>query len=276
MKNISGLIRTIFLISIFLLPDQILILCHPKLAILEFDAYNYRAGHFAFDSRGDMVIEYSRNNHRLFFGLKKDGNLLFKDAEGDLVPTKEFHFGEDSNMCKRYESQNIFVINNNNGDEYLFTLGTSKSYTELHDLDNDRVIFKPTGEFLGEEIFSYRFPLLNITNNGKQEYIVCSLREDDHKYKVKKFSFSSFTLSDNKVQTNSDQYALTFNHRVSSGFIMNSWIVVFFIDWEKKYAIDIYDYNLNWLNKDNIPTLDQLNYNFEGDTEQFGVFSKSC
>ena len=113
-----------------------------------------------------MVIEYSRNNHRLFFGLKKDGNLLFKDSEGDLVPTKEFHFGEDSNMCKRYESQNIFVINNNNGDEYLFTLGTSKSYTELHDLDNDRVIFRPTGEFLGEEIFSYRFIDMELSYGG--------------------------------------------------------------------------------------------------------------
>jgi len=57
---------------------------------------------------------------------------------------------------------------------------------------------------------------------------------------------------------------------------MNSWIVVFFINWEKKYGINIYDFNLNWLNKESIPTIDSLNYNFEGDTEQYGVFSKSC
>ena len=280
MKNIPRLINSIFIAIIFLLAVQISLVHsapYEVVSILEFDAYNYRAGHFAVNSRGDMVIEYSRNNHRLFFGLKKDGNLFFEDENHDLVPTKEFHFGEDSHMCKRYESQNIFVTNNNNGEEYLFTLGTSTSYTELHDLDKDKVIFKPTGDFLYDPIFSFRFPLLNITNSaGQKEYIVCSLRESDHKYKVKKFSFSSFSLDNNNMQTNSDQYALSFNHRVSSGFIMNDWIVVFFIDWEKKYALDIYDYNLNWLNKNSIPTLDQLNYNFEGDSEKPGVFSKSC
>ena len=220
MKNIPRLINSIFIAIIFLLAVQISLVHsapYEVVSILEFDAYNYRAGHFAVNSRGDMVIEYSRNNHRLFFGLKKDGNLFFEDENHDLVPTKEFHFGEDSHICKRYESQNIFVTNNNNGEEYLFTLGTSSSYTELHDLDKDKVIFKPTGNFLYDPIFSFRFPLLNITNSaGKKEYIVCSLREDDHKYKVKKFSFSSFSLDDNNMQTNSDQYALSFNHRVSS------------------------------------------------------------
>ena len=241
MKNIPRLINSIFIAIIFLLAVQISLVHsapYEVVSILEFDAYNYRAGHFAVNSRGDMVIEYSRNNHRLFFGLKKDGNLFFEDENHDLVPTKEFHFGEDSHMCKRYESQNIFVTNNNNGEEYLFTLGTSTSYTELHDLDKDKVIFKPTGDFLYDPIFSFRFPLLNITNSaGQKEYIVCSLRESDHKYKVKKFSFSSFSLDNNNMQTNSDQYALSFNHRVSSGFIMKDWIVVFFIDWEKNMRL---------------------------------------
>jgi hypothetical protein len=44
---------------------------YSEASILEFASYHYRAGHFAFDSNGNMVIEYSRDNHRLFFGLKK-------------------------------------------------------------------------------------------------------------------------------------------------------------------------------------------------------------
>ena len=127
-----------------------------------------RAGKFAVNSRGDLVIEYSRNNHRLFFGLKKDGNYFFTNSEGELVGTKEFDFWEDASNCKRYESENVFVTNNNNGEEYLFTLGTSGSYTELHDLDKTLVKYKATGSFLGDQIFSYRFPLLNITHNGKK------------------------------------------------------------------------------------------------------------
>ena len=104
--------------------------------IIEFSHNNLRAGKFAVNSKGDLVIEYSRNNHRLFFGLKKDGNYFFTNSDGDLVGTKEFDFGDDASSCKRYESENMFVTNNNNGEEYLFTLGTSGSYTELHDLDN--------------------------------------------------------------------------------------------------------------------------------------------
>ena len=154
-------------------------------------------------------------------------------------------------ICQRYESQNMFVTNNANGEEYLFSLGVSSSYSELHDLDKDKVIYIPTGTFLGgEEIFSFIFPLLNITkSDGKIEYIVPSLREDDKKYKIKKFSFSSFTLNDNNIETNSDQYEISFTHRASSGFIMKDWLVVFLIDTEKYYALYIYDFNLNWLNK---------------------------
>ena len=251
---------------------------YSEASILEFAAYHYRAGHFAFDSHGNMVIEYSRNNHRLFFGLKKDGNVFFEDDDHNLSPTKEFHIGDNANTCKRYESENWFVVNNANGEEYLFTLGSSTSYTELHNIFNDKYLYKPTGEFLGEQIFSFRFPLLNITNSqGKKEYVVAMFREDDKKYKVKKFSFNSFTLSDNNVKTNPDQYELSFTHRVSSGFIMNDWIVVFFIDYAKWYSIDIYDFDLNWLNKESIPRIDFCDYEFiVPNVERTGLFSKSC
>ena len=74
MKNIPRLINSIFIAIIFLLAVQISLVHsapYEVVSILEFDAYNYRAGHFAVNSRGDMVIEYSRNNHRLFLVLKK-------------------------------------------------------------------------------------------------------------------------------------------------------------------------------------------------------------
>ena len=160
----------VFLFFIFLILYEIPF-TYSEASILEFEAYHYRAGHFAVSSKGDLVVEYSRDNHRLFFGLKKDGNLFFEDENHDLVPTKEFHFGSEDMICQRYESQNMFVTNNANGEEYLFSLGVSSSYSELHDLDKDKVIYIPTGTFLGgEEIFSFIFPLLNITkSDGKIE-----------------------------------------------------------------------------------------------------------
>ena len=38
---------------------------------------NYRAGSFAFNANGDMIIEYSYNNSRLFYGLKKKWKRIF-------------------------------------------------------------------------------------------------------------------------------------------------------------------------------------------------------
>jgi len=58
---------------------------------------------------------------------------------------------------------------------------------------------------------------------------------------------------------------------------MNNWIVVFFIDYAKWYSIDIYDFDLNWLNKESIPRIDFCDYEFiVPNVERTGLFSKSC
>ena len=43
---------------------------------LIFNSTKYRAGSFAFNSNGDIIIEYSYNNSRLFYGLKKEKVFL--------------------------------------------------------------------------------------------------------------------------------------------------------------------------------------------------------
>jgi hypothetical protein len=98
--------------------------------ILIFDQYNFRAGNFAINDDGDMIIEYSENNQRLFYGLKKDGSYLFND---DTSHSKIISF-ENSETMKRFESKNIFIYINDK--QYLFSTGTSISISELYDLDN--------------------------------------------------------------------------------------------------------------------------------------------
>ena len=46
--------------------------------IILFNNKNYRAGHFAINSKGDMVVEYSDGHSRLFYGLKKDGRFFLR------------------------------------------------------------------------------------------------------------------------------------------------------------------------------------------------------
>ena len=103
-------------------------------SFLVFDSKNYRSGHFAFNSNGDMIIEYSNDNSRLFYGLKKNGKFFFKDEQQNEIPYKEIVLG---NSNYRYESRNIFISlnNNSNNKEYLFSSGTQESMTELFDLN---------------------------------------------------------------------------------------------------------------------------------------------
>ena len=46
--------------------------------IFNFDEVSYAYGSIAFNDNGDMIIEYSYDNLRLFFCLKKNGNYQKK------------------------------------------------------------------------------------------------------------------------------------------------------------------------------------------------------
>ena len=71
---------------------------------------HYRAGNFAINKNNDMLIEYSYQDKRLFYGMKQNGRYYFNDTNGDPSPTKEITIenNEDSSIFQRYESKNIF------------------------------------------------------------------------------------------------------------------------------------------------------------------------
>ena len=215
--------------------------------IIVFNSHEYRAGHFAFNSNGDMIIEYSKDNYRLFYGLKKNGKYFFKDNEENEVPTKEIEINNNGNDAKRYESQNIFVLNNNdNTKQYLFSIGTYVSYTELHDLDTGEYIIKPTNEFLGNTIFSYIFSLLELTDSNNKIYLITYIY--NQKYMLQKFSFTEFSLSLTVDSYLTPYETKTFSHRIVNSFIMDTRIVMLFVNWEKYYEIYIFDFNFILLN----------------------------
>ena len=51
--------------------------CFNNIKIFEMDGKYYRSGHFAINTKGDLIIEYSYEQFRLFYGLKKIGNYFF-------------------------------------------------------------------------------------------------------------------------------------------------------------------------------------------------------
>ena len=127
-----------------------------------FDSQYYAKGQFATNGNGDIVIEYSQGDNRLFYGIKKNGEGFF---DGQYI--KEIYL-ESSNL---YESKNIFVSlnNTNNNNQYLFSFGSYESSTELHNLKDNSYITDTTENVLGNKVDSYINSLLDL-NNGNNIY----------------------------------------------------------------------------------------------------------
>ena len=111
--------------------------CFNQLILFKFEDKYYRAGHFATNSKGDMIIEYSYNQYRLFYGLKKDGREYYSGGTKEIELTSETI---SSDMIRRYESTNLFVAlanDTNKENEYLISLSSWRTVGELFNIEND-------------------------------------------------------------------------------------------------------------------------------------------
>ena len=93
--------------------------------IISFDT-KYRYGGFSLNSKGDLFIEFSKDNKRLFFGLKQNGSYYFKDNQNLETSTKIFTIinqNDQSETISQYESSKIFIsLKNSNDDKEYFLL----------------------------------------------------------------------------------------------------------------------------------------------------------
>ena len=236
--------------------------------MFQFNSQHYRSGRFAFNSNGDMIIEYSYNNYRLFFGLKKSGKYFFSDEEGNEILTKEIEIENNGNEAQRYESQNIF-ISINADKQYLFSISTNISITELYDLETGQYLFKPTDDFLGNTIYSYIFSLFELPSEDyPKKYLLIYIY--DKKYILQTISFSGFSLDVIK-ESNDNSTIVSFDNRIVSSFILDSLIIVFYVDSDSEdkyyYRIRLYNFNLDFIGNEDIDQIDGFN-------KGIGLFSK--
>ena len=144
--------------------------------ILLINSSTYRAGHFAKNKAGDVIVEYSSENQRLFYGLQENGKYYFEN---------DSHF-KIKNVTKidisgkifegRYESYNIFISTKNDINktkEYLFSLSSYKTLLEIFDIENDLIFNNVTQIVFQNGIFSYQFALFGSTIGNINTYI-CS------------------------------------------------------------------------------------------------------
>ena len=106
----------------------------------------YRAGQFTTRSDGVLFIEYSSGSSRLFYSLQPNGRGTFENDNSIYILSdikKAYRKDKDNNdnnieVKERYESKNTLVqIENDSSKEYIFSVSSYYSLTELHYFDSN-------------------------------------------------------------------------------------------------------------------------------------------
>ena len=219
--------------------------------VLIFNSKNFRAGNFAINNNGDMIIEYSYHETRLFYGLKQNGRYFFIDENGNEASTKEINISNsEGEYIKRYESKNSFIfLNNNDNKQYLLSISSYNSVTELYDLDNiENNSIRDTIGLLNYQIFSYEFSLLELPLNNKKEYLLIYTKSTNTTSEGDILMLNTLSFPDKNLyncNTNQKFSIDNYYNRVVSGFVMNSLIIIFYLDRSLFYTIIIYDFEFN-------------------------------
>ena len=240
----AGFFKNRFIILFFIIISQISkVISLVEYSIKIFDSKEYiMKGQFAKNKNGDIIVEYSTYNSRIFYGIKQNGEGFF---DGNYIKEIENVTGV------RYESKTSFISLNDTNiqNQYLINFGANKTIVELYNIYEDisnesNYVTAKTTDILGNSILSYVNSLIEL-NNGKNEYLLIYIY--DHEYILQKFAVSSLSLEniviqkDNTILTRSD-YS---ENRMVDGILLNEeYILILYISGDR-FAFNLIDFNLN-------------------------------
>ena len=228
--------------------------CFNNVLYFDIDNKHYRAGHFAINSKGDIIIEYSYLQYRLFYGLTKDGKTYFPNI------TKEIEITSDtieSYVIRRYESINYFVslMNDINKEkEYLMSISSYITILEIYDLENDFYDISEAVDFVNKPagIYSYVFQVLELEIDNKMFYFciyIYKIGDNNGSYRyiisLKKFGFSNYFLN-STIYENPIVVSYTPGNRITSSIILDYYnlLSIFYMNTDGYFYAILYDYNL--------------------------------
>ena len=240
--------------------------CFNNIKLFNLNNKYYRAGHFAINEQGDLIIEYSDKELRLFYGLKKNGELFFPNETKEIII--EDNSGIDPEMIRRYESINSFVSlknDTNKEKEYLISLSSWKTILELYDLNSDDYKIMTTVNFTNKEkgIFSFVFQILEAKINNQIIYFCIYIYSDylyhagidgytdfGNNFVIKKIAFKSFDF--NSLEIIDEITEENDNNRITSSIIVDKYelLIVFSVKYESSYnQYCLYYYNYALVSK---------------------------
>ena len=178
--------------------------------IIKINNKKYRAGKINTNKNNEVIIEYSDDtpgDSRLFYSLKENGRGFYENEEVrkeiTLTSDQYLYFkphDRNYHIVGRYECINDWVYLKDDTDktkQYLFSISSFASLTELHDIENDSYQQWVTTDFLNIKnrtrfVFSYRFSLVEWADTNV--YLLAYIQYKDTNNENKDYSVS-YSLS---------------------------------------------------------------------------------
>ena len=228
--------------------------CFTNIIYFNLKNRHYRAGHFAMSSKGDIIIEYSYHQYRLFYGLRGNGTLYFEEE------TKEIEIKSntiDSSKLKRYESVNFFAFSMddiNKENEFLISISSYVTILELYDFQNDRNSILEATTFVDKPagIYSYIFQVFEAKLNSQMHYFCIYIykignNSGQYRYKLAILKFRLFSFDLNAITIDSNINVVdTPGNRISSSIIIKQFdlLILFYMNVGGFFCASLYDYDL--------------------------------
>ena len=245
--------------------------------IIKINKKKYRAGYILTNKYNETFIEYSDDSPgdtRLFYSLKENGRgYYFNDTVTKelLLTSNDYYNG--THIIGRYECINEFVYlktDSNKEKQYLFSISSFLSLTEIHDIENNSYKQWITTDFLGitnkhRYIFSYRFSLLELNNVYFCVYVQyegTNEKDEDYSvsYTITKFQFKKDNNNEIQVERLGDSVEdnIMYDNRIVSAFLVtkyNIFVVCYVKRENEKISLKYYDYDLKEINEWCIETI---------------------
>ena len=192
--------------------------------ILAFNDAKYRAGHSSTNKDGVFIIEFSvdsESGNRLFYGLKSNGRYYFSDESPtkSIVLTKR----EGSERIARYESINAFVyLTDDMTSQYFLSISTYYCLIEIYDFENSQWDSIYTGDYLGNQVFSFKFEIHETQITGKPVYylIYSKGQSTGEEVSIQKIEFSGLNFNTGDIKA-TKPISNKLNDRLVSAFIVD-------------------------------------------------------